>query len=66
MNSRLNEVIATGGWCSGDPCPDSPKKKHFFKDIKRKPARTGIGEYLITSQCKWCGCLIKDCPTINL
>lgn len=71
MNSQLNKVIATGGWKSGQPCPDrEPGKVHSFRDIQSKPSPTAqgrkAGERLITSQCKFCGCLIVDCPTINL
>lgn len=34
MNSQLNKVIATGGWKSGQVCPDrEPGKIHFFRDI---------------------------------
>lgn len=71
MNSLLNKIIATGGWPANDKCPDHPRgKKHAFIDIHSLPSKTEhgrkIGEQLITSQCKYCGCLIVDCPTINV
>lgn len=63
--SQAGVVIAKGGWKSGTVCPDDPRGKgrHFFTDKSRKPSGR-VGEWLITSECKHCGCLIVDCPTI--
>ena len=66
---RSNEglVVATGGWASDKlkklACAESPRGKHFMKDVFISPSVVK-DESLVTSECKYCGCRIVDCPTI--
>lgn len=67
MKSNESVVVATGGWNSDKvkalPCVESPRGKHFMDVVAAKPGRVK-GERLVTSECKYCGCRIVDCPTI--
>lgn len=67
------KILATGGWSSRKDCPSNPnplKTNHSFTDVSSKPSPTlkgrKAGERLVTSQCKFCGGLIVDCPTISI
>jgi hypothetical protein len=67
MNTKQAEkpkILAIGNWYSKRDCPNSEHgTRHSFIDVDAKHG-TVKGEKLITSECKYCGGLIIDCPTI--
>lgn len=68
--SQAGKVICSGGWPTKEKqgkCPDSPRSSltHCFGDKSSKPSGRD-GELLVTSECLYCGALVKDCPTIGI
>ncbi len=65
ITGNAPRVIATGRWNSSDPCDKAPRgKRHSFRDISSRPGSVRF-EKLVTSECRYCGGLIVDCPTIG-
>lgn len=71
MKTNEGKILATGGWYSKKDCPDTHYKNgfrsnaHFFIDKEYKKGKAA-GEKLLTSVCKYCGGVIKDCPFISV